>query len=516
MIRSVGGAGGVLVAVALGTAVPPYRLAAQCPDGSPPPCARPAAPRPLRANGVAMRFLESASRDSADRDLAEGLTDEIIARLSQVPGLQVSSRYATLRYRGGRADPAQVGRDLGVRYVIDGTLRRTAQGVRIVLTMADAPRGFNVWGRTFERRLEDIASVEDSIAEQVGRAVRGVGPAGAVPDRPAVRATSADAYQAWLRGTVAIRARTAAAATRAISAFRAAIAVDSSFAPAYAGLAHVLSLVRDWGWPVPAVAPESVQVFARRAASRARALDSTASGTWLAAAMVERMDDPDRALAWHRRAVALDSSNIEALHQLAWGMLNAGLFDSAIAVEQEVIRRDPYYAYVYAGLAQMHLSGGRPEEALRWLGQGLTIDSALAQLYWLGADAQLALGRPREARAAALRAEALGASPMALGVFKGLLLVREGDSAGARALIPSLRDSIEAPGTPRGGLALVPAMLLSGLYAQLGDVPASLEAARRLARYPRRYYRVVFSRHWYWEPIRADPRFQAFLADLQR
>jgi tetratricopeptide (TPR) repeat protein len=257
-------------------------------------------------------------------------------------------------------------------------------------------------------------------------------------------------------------------------------------------------------------------VLARRAVSRARALDSTASTTWLAAAMVERVDDLDRALAWHRRAVTLDSTNIEALHQLAWGMLNAGLFDSAMVVEREVIRRDPYYAYAYAGFAQMHLAAGRPREALNWMLQGLAIDSTLAQLHWLGADAYLALGRIPEAEAAADRARALGSSPIALMAFRGLLLARRGDSAAARALIPALQDSLDAPGTAPGGLAMGPAMTLSGLYAQLGDVTGALDAAHRLARYPHRYYYVIFSHHWYWDPIRDNPRFQAFLAELQR
>lgn len=489
-------------------------IAFQCPDGSPPPCVRPAAARTMRANGVAMRYLESASRDTADRDLADGLTDEIIARLSQVPGLQVSSRYATFRYRGRRLDPAQVGRELGVRYVIDGTLRRTPQGVRIVLTMADAPRGFNVWGRTFERRLEDIASVQDSIAEQVGRAVRGEDPT--PRRRPEPRATTAGAYQAYLRGAIAIRSRTAAAAVRAVAAYRSAIALDSGFAPAYAGLARVLCLIRDWGWPVPGVPVESVQVFARRAADRARSLDSTASESWLAAAMVERVDDADRALAWHRRAVGLDSTNVEALHQMSWGMLNAGMLDSAITVEREAIRRDPYYAYTYAGLAQMYTASGRPQEALGWVVQGLAIDSGLAQLHWIGADAQLALGHTREARAAAAHAEVLGSSPLALAVLRGLLLVREGDTAGARAMLPALRDAIHAPGVPAGGLAFTPSMILSGLYAQLGDVGSTVDEARRMAHYPRRYYRIAFSRHWYWEPVRGDPAFQSYLAELLR
>lgn len=514
---AVGREGGrAVLLLCLLTAIPAYRLIAQCPDGTPPPCARPAT-RPLRANGVAVRYLESLSRDTLDRDLAEGLTEEIIARLSQVPGLQVASRYATVRYRGRRTtEPAQVGRELGVRYVIDGTLRRIPAGVRIVLTMADASGGFNVWGQTFERSLEDVSSVQDTIAFHVTRAVRGPD---ATPTPLAARsrapATNPDAYQAYLQGGVAIRARTAAAAGRSIAAYRRSIDHDSSFAPAWAGLAHVLALVRDWGWIVPGVAHDSVQTLAARAAARARSLDSNASGSWLAAAMVERLNDADRALAWHHRAVHLDSSNVEARHQLAWGLTNAGKLDSAIAIEREALRLDPYYAYAYAGLAQLYMTTGRPQDALTWVEQGLAVDSTLLALNWQLADAQLALGHTREARAAADRVRPM-VGAVVYSVLRALIAVREGDTTGVRAALPALRDSVHNVGGPTGGLAFTLTMTLSGLSAQVGDAAGAIEEGRRLIAWPRRYYRIGFSRHWYWEPIRADPRFQAFVAGLAR
>src|SRR5262249_5933856 len=148
-------------------------LRGQCPDGSPPPCAR-AATRALAAHSVAILYLQASAHDSNDAAIADGLTEELIARLSQVPGLRVASRYASLSYRGRRAaDPRQVGRALGVRYVLDGTLRRSAQGMRVVLLITDATAGFNVWGRTYERPLDEIFSVEDSVAVQVAEVVLG-------------------------------------------------------------------------------------------------------------------------------------------------------------------------------------------------------------------------------------------------------------------------------------------------------------------------------------------------------
>ena len=114
------------------TARPPHRLSAlQCPDGSPPPCAR-ATPRPAptdRTPSLTVLYLENASPDTQDVALADGITEELIARLSQVTGLKVTGRYGALRYRGQRnLDPRLVGREMGVRYVLQGTLRQAPSG----------------------------------------------------------------------------------------------------------------------------------------------------------------------------------------------------------------------------------------------------------------------------------------------------------------------------------------------------------------------------------------------------
>src|SRR5262249_43361883 len=152
---------------------------------------------------------------------------------------------------------------------------------------------------------------------------------------------------------MAIRGRTVAAATTAIAQYRQAIAIDSGFARAYAGLAHAFALARDWGWPLEGLRPDSVQRLSLYYAARALALDSTSADSWLAAAMAQRPVDVARALQLHRRALELDLGNVEALHQLAWGYMAAGIMDSGVAIERRVIERDPYYAYAYSGLSEM-------------------------------------------------------------------------------------------------------------------------------------------------------------------
>jgi TolB-like protein/Tfp pilus assembly protein PilF len=463
-------------------------------------------------------YLHDLSHDTANAAIADGLTEEIIARLSQVSGLRVASRYASLRYRGSRAsDPRQVGRDLGVRYVLDGTLRRAGRGMRIVLAITDAAAGFNVWGQTYERPVDEIFSVEDSVAVAVAEVVLGrlsSGERARLTPPPA--SASTDAYQAYLRGRVAIRGRTAVAAATAVASYREAIALDPRFARAWAGLAHALSLARDWGWGVPGVAPDSLQALAVQAADQAVRLDSSSAESWLAAAMVERADDVRRALVLHRRAVTLDSANVEAIHQLAWGYLANGELDSAITWERRAIARDPYYAFTYAGLGQMLDISGRPADALTVLAQGIVVDSANAPLYWRQADVLLHLGRTAEARVAAGHAASLGFDSLAVRVLAAILRLREGDTASARAELPRLEGTATANlAQSCGGLAFSACALLSGLYAQLGDVDGAVRWARAVPRWPRQFFALLFGQHWIWEPARSDPRFAAFLASLR-
>jgi len=492
---------------------------AQCPEGTPPPCARAAptvsAPDP---QGVAVLYFADLSRDTAAAPIADGLTEEIIARLSQVAGLRVPSRYATIRYRGRRVvDPRQVGRELGMRYVLDGTLRRAGQRLRVVLAMTDATNGLNVWGHTYERPLDDIFTIQDSVAIHVAERVLGQLTAG---DRgrlaPVAASASVDAYEAYLRGVAAIRSRTAASASVAVAQYRRAIALDPRFGRAWAGLAHALALALGWGWSITGVADDSIQSLADQAAQQALALDSSSSAAWLAASMAERARDRRLSLALNQRAVALDSGGVEVLHQLSWEYLGLGDVDTAIAIERRVIARDAYYAYAYAGLAHMLNAAGRPAEALAVATEGVAIDSTNAPLYWQLADAQLQLGDAAAARRAVDRAQVFGFDTLGVRILRAMASLVAGDTVVVRRELPDLDRAMEVDlRRARGGIGYASAVLLSGLYGRLGDVDGSLRWASRGAESLRRYYAVYFTRHWMWAPVRDDPRFQRFVAALR-
>jgi TolB-like protein len=505
-----------IVLSALST-LPTLRLSAQCPDGSPPPCTPAARPAPAdRTPSVTVLYLENVSPDTTDIALADGLTEELIARLSQVRGIKVTGRYGALRYRGRRAlDPRLVGRELGVRYVLQGTIRRSVERVRVAVEIMDVTTGYNVWGQTYEQATRDMFAVQDSVAIQVVEAVRGRLTRQEIAQlAPGVPTGNSEAYAAYLRGTAVLRARTATAGLNAISQFRHAVALDTAFAAGYARLAEAYALAAIWGWDIPDAPYDSLPSLAQRAAGRALALDSTSAESWLGAAMALRLSDPRRSVVLHRRAVALDPSNTEALHQLAAGLRAIGDQDSAMATEDRVLARDPYYGYVYAFQAQIANYAGHPLEAVARANRGLAIDSSQADTYRQLADADLQLGRTGEARLAARRALALEARPTATRVTLALADLFEGDTSRARGTVDSLgRDSRGHLDRSPGGLPFFEAGYLAAAYAQLGIADSAVAWAQRIVWWDRRFHWVELVGSWLWAPIRSDPRFTALLAE---
>ncbi|MGH7547637.1 MAG: hypothetical protein ACREMM_05640 [Gemmatimonadales bacterium] len=465
-----------------------------------------------------MLYLATASPDTADAALAEGITEELIVRLSRVDGLRVTSRFGALRYRArGAVDPRQVGRELGVRYVLQGTLRRARDRVRVSVEITDAIQGHNVWAATYDRPAEDVFAMQDSVAVQVASAVRGrltiQERARLAPRAPAV---SPEAYQAYLRARAAVRARTPSGIGHGVAQYRRAVTLDPTFGPAHAGLAQAYMLAAFWGADAPGLSADSLERLGHVAAVQALALDSSSAESWLAAAMSVRNRDPGRGLDYHRRALALDSTNVEALHQLAWGLYAAGQLDSAIATEQRVTARDPYYAYAYATMADLLNVAGRPSEALAWVAQGLAIDSTHGALYGFRADACLRLARVEEARAAVRQAVSLGFSVVAGRILLALATLAEGDTTAARVAVAVVADELRAElARAPTGLTFFTAGFLSGGYAHLGVADSAVAWARRVSIGQLRLNAVHFARHWLWQPLQGDPRFQAILAGLR-
>ena len=476
--------------------------AAQCPDGTPAPCAA----RPARVaaaqlpNSVAVLYLDNLSRDTADAFLADGLTEEIIIRLTQVPRLDVKSRYEVQRYRGQAAqDPAILGRALRAAYLVTGSVQRAGDRVRLRYEVIRAASRAQVAGDVIDRTSSDLLTVESDIARQVATAVTGL----LLPEERArlSRPLTSDpvAYEEYLRGLQALNSSFEEGPLRAaLASFNRAIARDPSFAAAFAGTALA------WVWLADAfVSPREGYGEARVAATRALALDSTQTLAYamLGVSVLALDRNADEAERLARRAIALNPRADQAHLILYWALLAAGRLDEGVEEAGRAWQADSLFS----------ANGQNYAEALIY---SRRLDSAAALMPRLRAILPSADVDAVEGKLLAAKGDLRGAmnlvnwryyGGLSAGTYVRALLAR-GDTLSARATVDSML-AARASGYYNP-------VALARAYAALGDVSRGIEWFGRAIE-----ERTQFLMYWRVDdelaPLRADPRFAALLRQLR-
>ena len=470
-------------------AVPAVPAAAQCPDGSPPPCRGARAAAAPAANSVAVLYFDNRSRDSNDAYLAEGLTEAIITKLGDVPRLTVKSRFLVRRYRGtAEVEPGVIGRALGVTYLVTGSVQRAGNRLRVTAEMARAASGDRVWGQQYERGDGDVFAIQEDIARGVATGVAGrllPAEAAALAARPT---RNNEAYDHLLRGDLLLAQRTQAGVQRALAEYGAAVALDPSLASGWAkiGLADALRL--DWGWGDGSAIPDSVLANGLAAAARALAIDSLSSDGWMARGylmMFRNARDLAGAEEGLRRAVALNPRNAEAWQQLGDFLRQKSSGHPAA----DSLNREALADYRRA----LAIEPSRPT-TMRLLAGELPVgparlamvDSALAAdpLSWAAwldrAAALLALGDTAAVRTAIATADRLADPGYRVGVGASLafFMLRLGDTVQARGRLAEVVRDLP----PSGALAMQPGCGLSRGLAGIGEIPRALDILDRIPR----------------------------------
>jgi TolB-like protein len=387
---------GRVAQIALFLAVlPSCRLAAlQCPDGSPPPCRGTRVVTAPNANSVAVLYFDNLSRDTANAYLADGLTEELIIRLSQVQRLEVKSRFESQRARGGAArDPRALGRTMRTAYLVTGSLQQAGQRVRLGVSLVRTSSGAQVWGNVYDRSGADILQIQSDIAAEVAGAITG-------QLLPAERATLARrptndpiAYDFYLRGIKAVSGFSEPGLRAGLALLDRAIARDSGFAEAHARQALIWSFIAD-----AYVDGRTGYTKSREAAERALRFDSTQALAW-------------SMLSW--AALALDFDGAEAA-RLARRAVNA----------------DPRQPLAHAALGTALAQAGQVAEGLAelrrgWLVDTLSAGSATAYLWLLQSTHQA------DTLAAVLPHMRQTIAPEDEREFEGMVHLLRGDAAGA-------------------------------------------------------------------------------------
>ncbi|MDP3774440.1 MAG: hypothetical protein Q8Q85_09255 [Gemmatimonadales bacterium] len=444
------------------------------------------------------------SRDSADVYLAEGLTEELISRLGAVARLRVPGRSVVVRAQAAVADPQALARRLGVRYLVEGSVRRGGNRLRVSVRLLRAADGVRVWGEDYNRGQEDLLDVQETIAREVATNVAGQllpGERSVLVARPT---RDPAAWDHFLRGNHALGTRSAGSLAAAIREYHRALALDSTFTAAQARIAYAYVLAGLYG--LEGIPADSAAVRAERAAQRALLLDQNSSDAWLAWGWLRAGTNTASGMREARsaleRAVRLDPRNAEAHHQLGQVLTFLGQDSAAVATYERALAIDPLRAQTLYELSLV-LSFSH-----RWVVTLRLADSAVAEnpLLWRArvgrARARLATGDARGALEDARRAHELGSG---IAVYDALTVLVAaaaalGDTASARGYQAAFEAAPSAD-FARGMLATGPAIGRialgdrEGAIAMLQTIPPSVIYSWIL-RYPE------------FDPIRADPRFQ--------
>jgi TolB-like protein len=447
-------------------------------------------------------YLANLSRDTADAFLADGLTEEIIIRLGQVPRLAVKSRFEVERFRGRAAaqDPSAVGRALQVAYLVFGSVQRAGDRVRLRYEVIRAATRAQVAGDVIDRASGDLLTVESDIAGAVATAITGQ----VLPDERArlSRPVTSDpvAYEQYLRGLQAAHNFGDEAALRsAVAYFDRAIARDSGFASAFAGKAVAWSMLAD-GY----VTPREGYGQTRVAANQALALDSSQALAWdiLANAVFALDLDARESERLARRGVALDPRGGWSHLFLSGALWAEGKTDSAIAEARRAWQDDSLFTIMSVNYISMLVGTGRLDTA------AAMIPRIRAILSPTDADplAGMVLGARGDWRGAArLLGWRYYGGMYDAGMYVRALLAL-GDTVAARATV----DSMVAARTP----GYYNPVALARAYAALGDIDRGIEWLSR-AFEERTVYVTWVRQDPGLAPLRADPRYAALDRQLR-
>jgi TolB-like protein/class 3 adenylate cyclase/Tfp pilus assembly protein PilF len=356
-----------------------FRVAWQAVDwpvSEAPPTTTPiAGPPPLPDKpSIAVLPFQNMSGDPEQEYFVDGLVEEIITGLSRSKAIFVIARNSSFTYKGRAVDVRQIGRELGVRYVLEGSVRKAGNRLRITGQLIEAENGVHLWADRFDGGLADIFDLQDQITAQV---IGAIAPRVELAEieRARRKTTNLDAYDYYLRAWAALYRFSREGSQEALALLKKAIALDPDFALAYATEAVCYFIRRNFSWSVD---PAHEAAEAERTAQRAMELDSSNAQvlTFYAQTLIYNVGRLDEAVSCLDQAIRADPNYANAW---MWrGNTKSYLGDAERAIEdlQQALRLSPLDATIWiaqTGMANAHFLRGRYEEALSWVSTALRL-----------------------------------------------------------------------------------------------------------------------------------------------
>jgi serine/threonine-protein kinase len=452
-----------------------------------------------RGRSVAVLPLENIGGSDSDRYFSEGITDELTSALGKVPGLRVASRTSVFALRGKGMDAREIAGTLKVSSLLEGTIRRSGERLRVTAQLTNANDGLALWSDTYERQMKDVFDVQDDIARSIAGALQvALAPRSGGGGNTTAPAGTKDlgAYDLYLRGRYFWHQRGNDALHRAAEYFGQAIDRDPTFARAYAGLADALGLLPIYG-TTPA---DSAYPLARKAAEKSLELDSTLAEAHTTLGLIlKSTGEWEPAAVEFGRALALDSTYATAHQWFAEVLIITGRVREAVTQLERARDLEPLSPVINAELGYALGLAGRYQEAILAGQRAVELDSTAWTGHAFLAFTHVFAGEYPPAVEGFRRAVRLGAGLDPLVGALAYALARNGQADSARAVIAPA----EARAKGRGGSPVAMAMA----YAGLGDRDAALRWLDRAAREKDPWLYAMSINGSVFDSIREDPRF---------
>jgi TolB-like protein/DNA-binding winged helix-turn-helix (wHTH) protein/Tfp pilus assembly protein PilF len=452
---------------------------------------------PTRAPLDSLAVLPFVTPERQDEYLAFGVTEALTAELSTIPALKVISQTSALHYKGVKKALPQIARELGVAAVLEGSVVREGDRVRITAQLIDAASDTHLWAGTYTRDIRSLLVMQSEIAQAVAREVRVQLTPGAPTAIATARTVSPELHEAYLRGRYYLSLGTESGRTRALGQFERALTMDPEHAPSHAGLADYFTLT-------DSVPPAIAMPKAKLHAQRALALDEALADAHTSLAEIHHYGDWDwrAAETQFRRALELDPGNSRARRWYGMHLSAMGRHAEALEQVQRAVETDPLSVMALDALAQVWVNARHPDRALETAGRILELDQDSS----VGLE-QLAIGSilsGKHDRALEAIGEGLAASGRDV-PFLVLLAHTQGALGRTADMQATLAELNEAA---RKGF--VPPTLLA--IARLGSADREaalgwLDKAHEL----RDPYLVLLKVSPWFDPLRDHPRFQRLL-----
>jgi serine/threonine-protein kinase len=451
---------------------------------------------------VAVLPLTNVGGNANDEYFSDGMTDELANALSKLPGLRVASRTSSYAFKGKPGNAGEIGNSLHVQAILEGTVRRSGDRLRVGAQLTNVSDGLAIWSDTYERRTSDIFTVQDDIAGAIASALKlKLGTSAAELSSTSHGTDNLEAYDSFLRGRYFWNRRGAANLRKALTYFEKSIASDPRFARAYAGMAITYALIPEYSDSAPADA----LTRARTAATRALALDSTLAEAHTALGLAALHTWEFRtAETEYKKAIALDPTYPTGHQWYGEMLVHTARNDSALAELQRAVSLDPLAPIPHDAYGYALSVAGRYGEAVDQISRAEELAPEIGLTRELLGDTYLKMGQTGKAvseleEAARMNRETLfpqGKLCHAYGIA--------GRTADARRLL-KLIEAREGEPESRVPLAVC--------HIGLGERAAALDAMDAAVKNREisllTSYSPLLDR--VWDPLRSDPRWEGIL-----